>query len=437
MLEIGAPTRFTFKISGLSAPTIAAPDTIANRGTLGAMAHGESVSRFQAIPSAVVFRPERVTPRLTIKGVQTAMVTGPCGEEVHTDEHGRVKAHFHWDRKGKMDDSSSCWIPGSQVWAGAGWGAMWIPRVGHGVIVDFLEGDPDRPIIVGRVYHGTNVPPYPLLAEKTKSTIKSDSSKGGDGNNELRLEDKKGQEEIWFHAQKDWNIKVERDKGQLVGHDEAKQVGHDESYEIDHDQTLYVKHDRDKKVDNDQTETIGGHKTIDVAKTHTESIGGDETMSVGGDRDVTVAKGQTESVGKNQIVDVGGAQAISVGKAKSETVGDALNEQVGKSKSVDVGENYTLTVAKDGTIKIGKNVKEEVGENKSLIVGKELTVQVGDAVSTVKTNGDISVSGKKITVKGTGPVEGQGSKIQVKSDGDVNVEASGKVKVKGSTVGVN
>ncbi len=131
---------------------------------------------FQCIPAEVPYRPARKTPRPTIKGVQTAIVTGPGGEEIHTDEHGRVKVHFHWDRNGTKDDKSSCWIRVSQLWAGAGWGAMWIPRIGHEVVVDFIEGDPDRPLIVGRVYHGANVPPYALPGEKTKSTIKSNSS---------------------------------------------------------------------------------------------------------------------------------------------------------------------------------------------------------------------------------------------------------------------
>lgn len=400
---------------------------------------------FDVIPAAVPFRPERRTPRPTIKGVQTAIVTGPGGEEIHVDEHGRVKVHFHWDRQGKKDDKSSCWIRVSQIWAGAGWGAMWIPRVGHEVVVDFLEGDPDRPIIVGRVYHGANVPPYPLPAEKTKSTIKSDSSKGGGGNNELRFEDKKGQEEIWLHGQKDWNIKIEHDKNQLVGHDETKKVGHDETYEIGHDQALQVDHDRVKEVKNDQREKIGGNKAITVAKQHTESIGGDESLDVGGEREVSVGKGHRETVGADQSVEVGGDQSVSVakgmslsvGNAKSESVGGSSSETVGKSKMVSVAEDFALTVEKDGSIKITKNAKEEVGEKKTILVGEELSMQVGDAVVTLKKNGDISVAGKKITVKGTGAIEVQGAKIELKSDGDVNVEASGKVKVKGSSVGVN
>jgi len=158
-------------------------------------------------------------PRISI---QTAMVVGPSGEEIYTDEHGRVKIPFYWDREGKNDENSSCWIRASQLWAGAGWGAMYIPRIGQEVLVDFIEGDPDEPIIVGRVYNGRNLTPYP--GEKTKSTIKSNSSKGGGGSNEFRFEDKKGEEEIYLHGQKDWNIKIENDKSQQIGRDETDTV---------------------------------------------------------------------------------------------------------------------------------------------------------------------------------------------------------------------
>ena len=402
-------------------------------------------NRFQVMPQGVPFRPPQVTPRPTIKGIQTAIVTGPGGEEIHTDEHGRIKVQFHWDRQGKRDDKSSCWIRVSQIWAGAAWGAVFLPRVGHEVVVDFIEGDPDRPLVVGSVYHGTNVPPYSLPGEKTKSTLKSNSSKGGGGFNELRLEDKKGAEEIFLHGQKDWNILIENDKSQEIGHDEA----------------LLVKHDRAKRVDHDQSESIGGKKQIDVARTHTETIGEDESLSVGGDRSVSVSGSHSESVGGDQSVDVGGDQSVeiagnqsvgvggaqdisvgksmslSVGKGKSETVGESSSETVGKSKAVSVDENYTVSVTKDMTVTISKNAKEEVGEKKTVIVGKELAIQVGDATITVKKNGDITVQGKKITVKGKGAIQVEGKKIQVKSEGAVNVEASGKVKVKGSTIGMN
>jgi type VI secretion system secreted protein VgrG len=217
-------------------------------------------NRFEVIPDDVAFRPARRTHRPFIRGVQTAIVTGPSGEEIYVDEHGRVKVQFHWDRQGKSDENSSCWIRVSQVWAGAGFGAMWIPRIGHEVVVDFVEGDPDRPLIVGRVYHGMNVPPYPLPAERTKSTLRSSSSPGGGGSNELRFEDKAGSEEIYLHGQKDWNIRIENSKAEQIGND----------------QTLKIADNRTKIVGGDQSEEVTKNKAISVGGNHVETIGGNE-----------------------------------------------------------------------------------------------------------------------------------------------------------------
>ena len=174
-------------------------------------------NNFACIPLETQYRPRRTTPKPVVHGAQTAIVVGPAGEEIYTDEHGRVKVQFHWDREGEKDDKSSCWIRVSQLWAGANWGAMYIPRIDQEVVVDFLEGDPDRPIITGRVYHGINQPPYPLPDEKTKSTIKSDSTPGGGGFNEIRFEDKKGDEEVFLHAEKNNTIEVKGDEDHTIG----------------------------------------------------------------------------------------------------------------------------------------------------------------------------------------------------------------------------
>ena len=193
---------------------------------------------FVAMPASQQFRPRRRTRKPFVQGPQTAFVVGPAGEEIFTDELGRVRVQFHWDRRGKNDQHSSCWIRVSQYWAGKGWGSIHIPRIGHEVIVDFLEGDPDQPIVVGRVYNGTNVPPYSLPDNKTQSGVKSRSSLQGtpDNFNEIRFEDKKGEEEINVHAERNLSTSVEAD--------ESRSVGHDRSTTIDHDDVLTVKHDR-------------------------------------------------------------------------------------------------------------------------------------------------------------------------------------------------
>jgi type VI secretion system secreted protein VgrG len=171
----------------------------AQPGAIEALSSSEGFSygnQFIAIPSTVTYRPEIKTPKPYVRGIQSAFVTGPAAEEIYTDEHGRIKVLFHWDRRDKKNEKSSCWIRVSQLWAGAGWGAMHIPRVGHEVIVDFLEGDPDQPVVTGRLYHGTNKPPYTLPDHKTKSTIMSKTTPNGKTSNELVMEDKADETQV-------------------------------------------------------------------------------------------------------------------------------------------------------------------------------------------------------------------------------------------------
>lgn len=269
-------------------------------------------NNFSCIPFDVPFRPSRNTPRPVVEGVQTAIVVGPGGEEIYTDEHGRIKVQFHWDREGGKNENSSCWIRVSQTWAGAGWGAMYIPRIGHEVIVDFEEGDPDRPIITGRVYHGINKPPYGLPGEKTKSTIKSNSSPGGGGSNELRFEDKKGNEEIYFHAQKDLNTLVEAAETHTVGAN----------------RTVHVKVHFKETIDSgeDRTVTAGSKETIDGGETRNVTGGVTETISGGETR--TVSGGQTETINGAENQTINGSETRKVSGGFTETINGALSQTV-------------------------------------------------------------------------------------------------------------
>lgn len=203
----------------------------------------EYSNRFECIPHAIPFRPERTTQVPTVRGAQTAVVVGPSGEEIFTDKYGRIKVQFHWDRLGKKDADSSCWLRVATPWAGKQWGMVHIPRVGQEVIVAFLEGDPDQPIAVGSTYNADLMPPYALPANKTQSGIKSRSSKGGgsDNFNEIRFEDNKGQEQLFVHAEKDMATEVE--------HDETRDVGNDRTTTIQNNETLTVKQ-------GDQTTTL-------------------------------------------------------------------------------------------------------------------------------------------------------------------------------------
>jgi type VI secretion system secreted protein VgrG len=247
--------------------------------------------RFEAVPADVPFRPLTRGPKPVVEGPQTAVVVGPEGEEIYTDEFGRVKVQFHWDRLGGKDENSSCWIRVGQVWAGAGWGGIHLPRVGQEVVVDFLEGDPDRPIITGRVYHGTNRPPYTLPDNKTISAIKSNSSTGGDGFNEIRFEDKKDEEQLFVHAQRNQDVRVLNERYEWVGvsrHLVVKQ-----------DKFEHVENNRNETVDNDHLEEVGNDYNRKVAGKEAVEVGDSLSLKVTGDVTHAFKANHSEEVGSN------------------------------------------------------------------------------------------------------------------------------------------
>ncbi|MGP6033011.1 type VI secretion system spike protein VgrG1a [Pseudomonas aeruginosa] len=219
-------------------------------------------SELDCIDAGQAYRPLPTTPLPIVRGPQTAVVVGPKGEEIWTDQYGRVKVHFHWDRHDQSNENSSCWIRVSQAWAGKNWGSMQIPRIGQEVIVSFLEGDPDRPIITGRVYNAEQTVPYELPANATQSGMKSRSSKGGTpaNFNEIRMEDKKGAEQLYIHAERNQDNLVENDASLSVGHDRNKSIGHDELARIGNNRTRAVKLN--------DTLLVGGAKSDSVTGTY-------------------------------------------------------------------------------------------------------------------------------------------------------------------------
>ncbi|HQU13045.1 MAG TPA: type VI secretion system tip protein VgrG [Thermodesulfobacteriota bacterium] len=231
-------------------------------------------NRFTAIPASVPFRPARVTPKPVVEGVQTATVTGPKGEEIYTDKYGRVKVHFHWDRVGAQDEKSSCWIRVSSTFAGGQYGSIFTPRIGQEVVVDFLEGDPDRPLITGSVYNADQMPPYELPGEKTKSTTKTNSSVGGKGFNEIRFEDKKGEEQLFVHGEKDADIRIKNDRREWVGNDRHLVVARDQVGKVERDRHAEVIRDEVVKVGRDRHVTVTGKEVIAVEGSHTFKVTG-------------------------------------------------------------------------------------------------------------------------------------------------------------------
>jgi type VI secretion system secreted protein VgrG len=379
---------------------------------------------FEAMSTKEQFRPQRSTPKPFVQGPQTAEVVGPGGDEIYVDQYGRVKVQFHWDRYHTKNEESSCWIRVSSPWAGKVWGAIALPRIGQEVIVDFLEGDPDQPIITGRVYNAIQMPPYDLPANKTQSGVKSRSTLygGADNFNEIRFEDKKGVEQLFIHAERNQDIEVEKDETHWVGRDRKKT--------IDHDETSHIQHDRTETVDNNETITIGMNRTERVGVNESITVGGNRTITVSQNETATVALQRTHTVGVNETITVGAAQQITVGGFQALTVGALQAISVGANQTTNVGNNLSTSVASNESRKvgggrttdIGKSDGTKVAQNWVVDAGDSVTIKTGDASITMKKDGTISIRGKDISIQGSG-------KIQVK--------ASGQMVLKGSKIGAN
>jgi type VI secretion system secreted protein VgrG len=284
-------------------------------------------NEFEALPADTAFRAPIRTPKPLVQGPQTAIVVGPPGEEILTDKYGRVKLQFHWDRLGQRDDKSSCWVRVSQSWAGAGYGFMQIPRIGQEVIVDFLEGDPDRPIVTGRVYNAEQMPPHGLPDAAVKSGLKSNSTKGGGGSNELTFDDTKDKEKVFFHAQYDHEAVIE--------HDETQHVKNNRAATVNVNETLTVKVDRTRQVDGNEVVTIGGNLT--------HKVGGNEAFEVAGNRTYVVGGNETLGVDGKQELTVGGKQLVSVGAVQEVAVASNATLSTDANREVTAGATYKVT----------------------------------------------------------------------------------------------
>ncbi|WP_171922966.1 type VI secretion system tip protein VgrG [Salmonella bongori] len=304
-------------------------------------------NHFDVIPADRTWRAPPL-PKPAVDGPQSAIVTGPAGEEIFCDEHGRVRVRFHWDRYCPGNEDSSCWVRVSQAWAGTGFGNLAIPRVGQEVIVDFLNGDPDQPIIMGRTYHQDNRSPGSLPGTKTQMTIRSKTYKG-DGFNELRFEDATAKEQIYMHAQKDMQTEVLHDKTTTVDHDHTETVKNNQAVMVGVGQTVSVGSKKE-----------GGHdQTVTVAHDQSVSVGNDQTLNVTNDR--------KKEVGNNQ---------------DSKVVGDDT-EKVEKSQNITVGKDYTLTVTDSLTIKVGECVLKMNKDGTIMLNGVKIQFKADDSIKGV------------------------------------------------------
>lgn len=400
---------------------------------------GDYSNSFSCIPAKTPFRASQVTPKPMVQGPQTAVVVGKDGEEIWTDKYGRVKVKFHWDRsKKEKKEESSCWVRVSQNWAGKNWGAMFIPRIGQEVIVEFLEGDPDQPIITGRVYNAEQTVPYELPANQTQSGIKSRSSKGGGAANfnELRFEDKKGDEEIYLHAEKNWTIIVENDKAQTVGHDRTTT--------IDHDDTLTVGNDRKKTVVMNENNEIRGN--------HDETIKGNASQTVKGNLNEFVRLGKQETVLLEKALSVGPLYQITVAGVMNETVIGARTEQclwkgelVKQHRKEVVLTNKTEKVKGDKKVtlgslteKIDKDATYEVDGNVNKKVKKDVTHEItGKLSETVKGEHIVAITGPGSYKAKTITLQAEDKLEIICGSASIALEKSGKIVVKGTDIEVD
>jgi type VI secretion system secreted protein VgrG len=360
---------------------------------------------FSCIPAALPFRPRRQAPRPVVQGTQTATVVGPPGEEIFTDKYGRVKVQFHWDREGKKDASSSCWIRVGSIWAGKNWGAIHIPRVGQEVIVAFEEGDPDCPIIVGSVYNADQMPPYTLPDNKTQSGIKSRSTLQGapEHFNEIRFEDKKGQEQVYVHAEKDFDRVVENNDTHKIGF-EKKDKG-DQTVEIFNNQALTVGAGKSEAGDGSQSTTVFNNQTIKVGDA--AASGSSQTTTVYKDRTATVETGnekvQVKMGDRDTIVDMGNdSHRIKMGN---------------RDVTIDMG-NDTLT------IKMGnQTTKLNLGKSSTEAM-QSIELKVGQSSIKVDQMG-VTIKGMMVKVEGTIMTEVKGLMTQV--NGSAMLTAKGGI----------
>jgi type VI secretion system secreted protein VgrG len=283
---------------------------------------------FEAFPSSITFRPSRVTPKPRVIGSQTALVVGKSGEEIWTDQYGRIKLKFYWDQSSASDETSSCWVRVAQGWAGKVWGAIFIPRIGQEVVVSFLDGNPDRPLVTGCVFNAQQTVPYTLPDDQTKSTIKTNSSKGGSGFNELRFEDKAGSEELFMQAQKDMNITVLNDLTSTITNNRTTTVQKKD------DSLIVDQGNRSIKVNT-------GNETHEVKGTRGLTITGNETHTNKADFTQNVTGNFTLKVSGNLSIEVSGSVAIKSGTSFDIQAGTALTSKSGTALTNEAGTSLT------------------------------------------------------------------------------------------------
>ena len=389
----------------------------------------------EAIARERQYRPQLRTPIPRTSGPEMAIVVGPEGEEIHTDEYGRARVRMPWHRHSKGDGKDTAYIPVCQPWAGDQFGAVFLPRVGQQVLVDFERGNPDRMVCIGRLANAENMPPWALPANKTQSGILTRSSPGGspDNANALRFEDKKGAEEVWLHAEKDQRIEVENDESHWVGHDRRKTIDNDETTQIGRDRTELVKRHETIEIQGERKELVHLNETITIKQDRTELVMWDESITIKKNRGTWVELNESVGVGKNRTMSIGKSETLTVGDNKKDSIGKNLSVKVGKTKTetikmtslqtvglgrVDVvGLGYSLNVGGLMNTMVGLSQTEQVILDKSVTVGgdsthnaganivieavESITFKSGESALIMKADGTVTVTCKVLELTGS------------------------------------
>ena len=416
---------------------------------------------FRVLPKSYQYRPPLITPKPKVLGTQAATVTGPAGEEVYTDEYGDIKVQFHWDRYGKMDENSSGWVRVTQGSAGAGYGSINTPRIGEEVLVDFINGDADRPIVLGRLYNSAMSPPWGFPAAAKQSGLKSKSFNSPLANfNELMFNDTAGSEMVNFQAQKDLTSLVKNNETRNVNNDRTTTIGNNETVTVVGDRAKTVQKNETASIVQDRTKSVGQNENSSIGQNQSISVGQNQSTSVGKDQSVDVALNRSRSVGQNESVSVGQSQALSVGVDqnvqvdanqaltvganrnktitanevssiggnKQETVSQSGMSNVGIGQMTNIGAGYMLNIGGGWMTNVGAaemhsvglvmglnagmNIGLNAGRNITLSGNSQITLQVGNSMILIKKN-KISIVSKDIVLVGNKIVEIIGDKVGI------------------------
>lgn len=338
--------------------------------------HLEYECAFLCIPSDVPHRPARTTPKPRVHGVHAALVVGPAGEEIWCDEHGRIHVRFAWDRLDQQGEERTCWVRCMQSWAGGGFGTLFIPRIGMEVVVAFVGGDPDKPLVTGCVYNGLQTPPYPLPEHKTRSTLRTQSSPSDShGYNELRFEDKAGSEEVFIHAQKDLNEVVE------------------------HDHSTRVKRNQSNTVDGDQTERVGGDQSMTVAGARTATIDMNELVTIRKAQTTHVGADHEHTVAQNQTLTTAGSRDLFVGKRANDFFHGGRDTVVEAFENLHVlNANQNVQVDQQHNVTAGEHVSMRVGSTSELFMKAGILVKGQDRVKLESGDSYVEVTPSTVTI---------------------------------------